>query len=135
MNSFSVASVTASCAHISQRVLSSLVELEELAQHLDGDARLQNLDPFPTKLQQFQLHVEQLHQSLSKATVVSESLQALLTGSLRSCEEVAAAADKQVKRLDPETISAVNVGAVSTYVDFFESHGQLFEFMTQTLSL
>jgi hypothetical protein len=136
MDLFSVASAAAACSTISQRALSNSVELEELANRLErSDRNLDTLEFFSTKLQQFRQHADYLEQCLIDSNNISERLQFLLARSLRLCDDATTSMDEQVKRVQKDTIHALNYGTVALYHDLIVANSRLFIFFTQLLSM
>ena len=102
METFSTASLSSTCATISNRALSAAVELDELAKQRDaGDLAISQMTNLSTKLQELSKSSETLGQQLNDAIIISQSLQRILSQWLTTSSYAAAVTEKHVKALLP----------------------------------
>jgi hypothetical protein len=103
METFSTASLSSTCATISNRALSASVELDEMAKQLDaGDLAISHLTNLSTKLQELSKGSETLGQQLNNAIIISQSLQRTLSQWLTTSGYAAAVIERHVKALPPD---------------------------------
>lgn len=137
MDSFSVASITSACGNISTRALSCSLELADL---LEGQSRapspgLDKLAPLSQTLTDLRLQADRLHQHLEKATIISQNVQRLLMTWVRSCEDATGVLDKQVKRLDAQSVARIDAQAIVAYRGVLLADAKLFGLFAQLLEL
>ncbi|KAB5549549.1 ankyrin repeat-containing domain protein [Coniochaeta sp. 2T2.1] len=138
MNGFSVASLSSTCSSISHRALSTAVEIDELRKASpssnDGPA-LEALGFLGTRLQQFRQHTDVLLECLTSATLISPTLQDVVTRTLRQCDAALAVVEKQVKRLHPQSLERVDPDAFDAFQELLVAHSRVFILATQLLSV
>lgn len=137
MDGFSVASITSSCGSISTRALSCSLELADL---LEGQSRapsprLDKLAPLSQALTDLKLQADRLRQHLEKATIISQNVQRLLMTWVRSCEDATGILDKQVKRLDAQTVAHIDAQAIVAYRGVLLANAQLFGLFARLIEL
>lgn len=130
---FSVISLTSLGSSISHRVLSSAEELNELNTALEvPDERLSS---FATRLYQLHQHVGVLETALNSASAISGRLQTTISQSLGSCDVVATVLNKQVMRLQAETLPLMDEVFLVVYSDAIVAFSRLFAFYAKVLSI
>ncbi|KAH7222252.1 ankyrin repeat-containing domain protein [Fusarium oxysporum] len=130
---FSVISLTSLGSSISHRVLSSAEELNELNTALEvPDERLSS---FATRLYQLHQHVGVLETALNSASAISGRLQTTISQSLGSCDVVATVLNKQVMRLQAETLPLLDEVFLVVYSDAVVAFSRLFAFFAKVLSI
>ncbi|KAF5677621.1 ankyrin protein [Fusarium heterosporum] len=130
---FSVISLTSLGSTVSHRVLSSAEELNELNSTLGvPDERLSS---FALRLYQLHQHVGYLETALNSASAISGRLQTTLSQSLGSCDVVSTVLNKQVMRLQAETLPMLDEVFLMVYNDAVLAFTRLFAFFAKILSL
>ncbi|KAJ4138331.1 hypothetical protein NW768_002154 [Fusarium equiseti] len=130
---FSVISLTSLGSSISHRLLSSAEELNELNGTLETpDERLSS---FANRLYQLHQHVGYLETALNNASAISGRFQATLSQSLGSCDVVNTVLNKQVMRLQAETLGLLDEVFLAVYSDALLAYTRLFAFFVKALSL
>ncbi|KAM5347846.1 hypothetical protein ACJ41O_007670 [Fusarium nematophilum] len=130
---FSVISLTSLGSTISNRVLSSAEELNEL----NGTLETENaqLAAFAAALLQLHHRVSQLETALNGATAISVRMQTHLSQSLGSCDVITAVLNKQVMRLQADTLPVMDEVFLLVYSDAVVAFNGLFAFFVKVLSL
>lgn len=130
---FSVISLTSLGSSISHRLLSSAEELNELNGTLESpDERLSS---FANRLYQLHQHVGYLETALNNASAISGRFQTTLSQSLGSCDVVNTVLNKQVMRLQAETLGLLDEVFLVVYSDALLAYTRLFAFFVKVLSL
>ncbi|WZH41028.1 ankyrin repeat-containing domain protein [Fusarium acuminatum] len=130
---FSVISLTSLGSTVSHRVLSSAEELNELNSTLRvPDERLSS---FALRLYQLHQHIGSLDAALNSASAISGRLQTTLSQSLGSCDVVSTVLNKQVMRLQAETLPMLDEMFLVTYNDAVLAFTRLFAFFAKVLFL
>ncbi|CAG7563904.1 unnamed protein product [Fusarium equiseti] len=130
---FSVISLTSLGSSISHRLLSSAEELNELNGTLETpDERLSS---FANRLYQLHQHVGYLETALNNASAISGRFQTTLSQSLGSCDVVSTVLNKQVMRLQAETLGLLDEVFLVVYSDALLAYTRLFAFFVKVLSL
>jgi hypothetical protein len=130
---FSVISLTSLGSTVSHRVLSSAEELNELNSTLEvPDERLSS---FALRLYQLHQHVGSLDDALNSASAISGRLQTTLSQSLGSCDVVSTVLNKQVMRLQAETLPMLDEVFLVVYNDAVVAFTRLFAFFANVLSM
>lgn len=130
---FSVISLTSLGSSISHRILSSAEELNELNTALQvPDERLSS---FATRLYQLHQHVGVLETALNSASAISGRLQTTISHSLGSCDVVATVLNKQIMRLQAETLPLLDEVFLVVYSDAVVAFSRLFAFFAKVLSM
>ncbi|RBR09474.1 uncharacterized protein FIESC28_09858 [Fusarium coffeatum] len=130
---FSVISLTSLGSSISHRLLSSAEELNELNGTLEApDERLSS---FANRLYQLHQHVGYLETALNNASAISGRFQTTLSQSLGSCDVVNTVLNKQVMRLQAETLGLLDEVFLGVYSDALLAYTRLFAFFVKVLSL
>ncbi|KAF9765323.1 hypothetical protein IL306_002410 [Fusarium sp. DS 682] len=130
---FSVISLTSLGSSISHRVLSSAEELNELNTTLEApDDRLSSV---ATRLYQLHQHVGVLEAALNGASAISGRLQTTISHGLGSCDVVATVLNKQVMRLQAETLPLLDEVFLVVYSDAVVAFTRQFAFFAKVLSL
>ncbi|KAJ4269920.1 hypothetical protein NW762_001591 [Fusarium torreyae] len=130
---FSVISLTSLGSTISHRVLSSAEELNELNSTIE--VPLKSLAAFASKLYQLHQHVGHLETALNGASVISARMQTTLSQSLGSCDVITTVLNKQVMRLQAETLPLLDEVFMTVYNDVVLAFTRLFAFFAKVLSL
>ena len=133
MDSFSSISITTSCTSISTHIASTVAALNHVLEGTSSQSG--HIDSLLAELSRLQTHVEQLQVEIRKATVLSESLQERLRIVTTSCNDASAVINKQVQRLDPETISRLNNDAVDRYGSILSANALAFSLLVRSLCL
>lgn len=130
---FSVISLTSLGSTVSHRVLSSAEELNEL----NGTLEIQDerLVSFSSRLYQLHQHVGYLEAALNDASAISGRFQTTLSQSLGSCDVVSTVLNKQVMRLQAETLPLLDEVFLMVYSDVLLAYTRLFAFFVKVLSL
>lgn len=136
MDGFSVLSLTSLTSSITHRLQAGQEEIWELLQASEArdsgpEARLA---AFVDTLQRITQCTIRLEKSLNCATAISEGLQTHLSQSLGSCDGTTAVLNKQIMRLQPETISTLNTSFLTAYKSTLDAHVDLFGFFVRQLS-
>ncbi|KAF5025635.1 hypothetical protein F66182_2241 [Fusarium sp. NRRL 66182] len=130
---FSVISLTSLGSTISHRVLSSAEELNELNSTLESPN--ERLSIFATRLYLLHQHVGQLEAALNAASVISSRVQNTLGQTLGSCDVITTVLNKQVMRLQAETLPLLDEVFMVVYNDAVVAFTRLFAFYAKVLSL
>ncbi|KAM0232803.1 hypothetical protein ACHAPO_007629 [Fusarium lateritium] len=130
---FSVISLTSLGSTISHRLLSSAEELNELNNALQTPD--ERLAAFASRLYQLHQHVGYLEAALNNASAISARFQTTLSQSLGSCDVVSTVLNKQVMRLQAETLALLDEVFLMVYSDVLLAYTRLFAFFAKVLSL
>lgn len=138
MDGFTVASITTSCGNISTRATSSVLELDELAGSLRAGSdtprpRLEQIVALSGEFTKLRQHADELKQGLGSASVISETLQALLMATVRSCEDATVVMDKKVKLLDANNARHLDIETAAGYRHVLSANSQVFRLFVQCL--
>ncbi|KAF4994424.1 hypothetical protein FDECE_13124 [Fusarium decemcellulare] len=130
---FSVISLTSLGTTISHRVLSSAEEFNELNSTLETENA--HLSVSTARLYQLHHNVGELENALNSASVISVRLQTHLSQSLASCDVITAVLNKQVMRLQTDTLPMMDEVFMVVYNDAIVAFTRLFAFFVKVLSL
>ncbi|KAJ0159961.1 putative ankyrin repeat protein [Colletotrichum tanaceti] len=136
MVGFSSAAITSTCDDISHRGVSTSAELDGLLKTIDpGSTAAQHLISFAAKLDQFRDTTERLRTCLDGASAISPGLRNALTVSLQPCADAAAVVDKQIRRLDPGTVTGLNPDVILQYESHHMANTRLFAQFIQVVQM
>ncbi|CAM1511832.1 Fc.00g093450.m01.CDS01 [Cosmosporella sp. VM-42] len=136
MDSFSVVSLTSLTSSISHRTVSSTEEIKELIETLNLEyAAIPQLAAVSTSLADLHGRVVQLGESLNGSSSISQRLQTHLSQSLGSCDGITAVLNKQVMRLQADTLATLNPLFLTAYAEALTAYGRLFHFFVNLLSM
>lgn len=136
MDGFSVLSLTSLCTTITHRLISSVEELNDLFARLDTKyAPRHPLSVFTQGLQQLNEQTAELEESLKNARAISTRLQTLLSQSLGACDLTTATVNKQVMRIQPDTIHTLDEMFLIVYNSVISSYYRLFSLFSTLLVL
>ncbi|KAF7559529.1 hypothetical protein G7046_g4624 [Stylonectria norvegica] len=136
MDGFSVLSLTSLTTSISHRAISSAEELNDVVSSVASqDAAAQQLAAFATALHVLNEKAVQLEDFLNDSFVVSERLRNHLSQSLALCDAIVAVVNKQVMRLQANTLVALDATFLVAYTDAIVTYSRLFFFLAKLLTL
>ncbi|KAF4974947.1 hypothetical protein FZEAL_8210 [Fusarium zealandicum] len=130
---FSVISLTSLGSTISHRVLSSAEELNELNGTLEAENS--HLRASAATLYKLHQHVGELETALNGAAAISVRMQTLLSQTLGSCDAITAVLNKQLMRLQADTLPMLDGVFMVVYNDAVVAFARLFAFFVKVLSL
>lgn len=131
MDSFSVLSLTSFCTNISHAAISASVDLSSLTHNLPIGLRAERLSArllsFSATLEQYGHTTAQLEDRLERrGVVISPALRSKLATWLGTCQGSMAQLNKQLSRLDPETVMGLDWDYLVLQRDLLVAYMQLF---------
>lgn len=140
MDSFSVISLTSHCSNISHIAISASVELSSLTQHrapgtAEGDLSARILS-FSDALEQYGHTASELERALERrGIVICPTLQTVLLKWLGEAQAAVASLNKQLSRLQPENVLALDWEYLVLQRDVLVAYTQLFVYFEELLGL
>ena len=135
MDGFSVTSLTSLCTSIANRAASSAAELDALVKSSPPDSTSDLLCTVQDFLAKLNLEASQLERALDGATCISQSLQGALHKMLAMGDEAFGKLHKQLMRLQPQNVHAVDTNYVLKFVPLLMTHVQVLQLFTEAAAL
>lgn len=133
MDSFSIQSLTSLCTSIRTRTASSAAEIEVFTKSTGPVVVSDTLCAHRDHLTKLTCEASSLKEALSNATVISQGLQDALIGVLTKVDASVGKLHKQLMRLQPENVQAVDTAYMLTFDHFLTAQIQVFGLLTEVL--